>query len=70
MCLTVCLTVLLRWSHWQMVTGTTRTPSFRKPPMEGRRLTKVVACEVRALPASHGCPLRPACCVWLWLGTG
>ena len=65
----MCLTVCLRWSPWQTVTGMTITPSFRKSPTEGRRLSEVVACEVRVLPSSPGRPVRPACCLrmWLWI---
>ena len=65
----MCLPVCLRWSPCQTVAGTTRpsTPFFGKPLIEGRRLSDVVACEVRALPFSLGCPFRPACCLWFWL---
>ena len=67
--LPICLTVCMGWSPGHTVTGMTRTPSFRKCPTEGRRLSEVVACEVRVLPSSLGRQVRPACCLWLWLWT-
>ena len=64
--LPICLTVCMGWSPWHTVTGMTRTPSFRKCPTEGRRLSEVVACEVCVLPSSPWRPVRPACCLRLW----